>query len=153
VPPHLVQSAGLWLRLDERTSIHRRAGNETKSRDGRHARSAFALWNRVVDHALRRWTSAHEREIALFDQAAIERAREMRRSRLRSCEHEGAARSAIEPVHRIHVTPDRVAHAKHRDVVVVIPPAVDEQARRFVGHDDVRVDVEEANRPVQTRAA
>jgi hypothetical protein len=41
--------------------------------------------------------------------------------------------------------PDRVADAKHRDVVVVGPAPVDEQARRLVDHDDVGVDEQQVD--------
>jgi hypothetical protein len=37
---------------------------------------------------------------------------------------------------------DRVAHAKHRDVVVVVPTAMHEQAGRFVGDHQMFVDVQ-----------
>jgi hypothetical protein len=45
----------------------------------------------------------------------------------------------------MHVPPaERVAHAKHRDVIVVVPPAMNEQPRRFVRDDDVLVHEEQS---------
>jgi hypothetical protein len=43
----------------------------------------------------------------------------------------------------VNVLADGVAHAEHRDVVVVVPAAMDEQAGGLVGDDDVLVDEEE----------
>jgi hypothetical protein len=54
-------------------------------------------------------------------------------------EDEHAARRAIEPMHDVDVRADGVADAKERDVIVVVPAAMDEQPRRLVGDDEIFV--------------
>lgn len=104
----------------------------------------------MIDDAGDRRRSADEREVPLLDRPFLECAREHFRRVLRSCEEERAARPAIEAMHGMHVLPaERVAYAEHRDVVVVVPTTVYEQAGRLVHDDYVRVDEEEIH-PVRT---
>jgi hypothetical protein len=56
---------------------------------------------------------------------------------------ERAAGGAVEPMHDVDVGAHGVPYAKKCDVVVVVPTAMHQQPRRFVGDDDVFVDIEQ----------
>ena len=73
-------------------------------------------------------------------------ATERRCSLAGASEEQGAARAAVEAVHRVHVCAQHVPHPEERHVLVVAPSAMDQEARRLVGHDDVGIDEEEIDR-------
>ncbi len=149
VAPHLMQTAGLGERLYERASVDGRAADETKAREGRDARAVFGFGHGVIDDPRLRRRAAHESEITLLHSAVLDGARELCRGDGVAREQQRAARSAIEPVDRMHVVAaEGVTHAEEGDIVVVVPPAVDEQTGRLVHHHENVVDVENLDRSI-----
>ena len=73
--------------------------------------------------------AARDREVALVGLAAHPRIGERARGLLVEREQHDARRAAIEPMDRIDVRVDRVAHALEQRVVGVVPAAMGGDAR------------------------
>ncbi len=149
-----MQPPGLRVREHERAAVDGRPREPAEARHRRHALAPFAAGDRVVDDPLVARCTPHQGEIALLHATGFERPPECRRGLARAREEQRAARAAVEAVHGMHVRAEHVSHSEERDVVVVGPSAMDEQARRLVRDDDGLVDEEELyrRRSSQTRA-
>ena len=139
----LVAPSGLGHRQDQRAAVHARRATSDEARDRRDARTVDALGDRVVYRSGRRRRAAHEREVALVHPPRLESLGEDRRRLPRPREDQRAAGPPVQSVDGVDVRADRVADAKHRHVVIVAPPAMNEQARGLVRHDHVGIDEQE----------
>ena len=113
--------------------------------DSGHALAAFALGDRMVDGPVVGRAPSHESQVALLHLAELERTHQARGDFSRAGKYQRAARPAIQAMNGVDMFADCVPDAKHRDVVVIGPAAVDEEPGGLVRDHDVIVDVEEVD--------
>ncbi len=145
MPAHLVQPASLRLGQHQRAAIDARAREQPVARDGRYAFTALAARDRMFDRSGCRRRAPHQRQVTLLHPVVLERLREHGRRVAGSREHQRAARAAIQAVYGMYALSERIAHAKQRDVPVVVPTAMHEQPGRLVRDHDVGIDVQEVD--------
>lgn len=124
--PNLVKAACLGLREDERAPVYRRPTQESKAGLRRDARTVFPLPNRMIDDFMVGRSAAYQCDVLLVHLSLFEGTRQKRGSLLRSRKEECSAGSTIEPVDRKHVAAESIANTKHRDVVVLVPAAMNQ---------------------------
>jgi hypothetical protein len=139
VAADLVQPAGVQAGLDERVAAERVAPPDLGARVD--PLLAGRARDRVVDHQVLGRMAARDREVALVGLGPRERER-LGGLGVGGEQHQPRG-AAIEPVDRVDVRVDRVAHALEQRVVIAVPAAMGRQARRLVDDDAARVAVQD----------
>ena len=103
----------------------------------------------MIDHAELGGDAAHQRQVALGDRAVLEAIVELTRRLAVEGEQEHPAGGSVQAVHRKHESSQELPRPGDRDLVVVVPAAMHEQARRLVERGHARVAVQDRRRRIR----